>query len=345
MSCASITLATGLILATASTAFAADTTILPIKSKPAIDAPFFFVNDNRLTYAYQFTATAPGAADKTGKHVLAVTHFDVWAYGTNFVNLELLKSDSRDPASPCLPTVGVPNACAGATEFYGLFRSTFGWNQIFDTKAFAIGPLSNISFEIGGDIETENQFLAPSKRDVVAGLQFAFDLPYKGYVNVAPLYYQEWNHTSFLTPGFMPAGFTGIPDGNTRFHPTWAVELNYYMDLGFLPETLRYFALSGRAGFYGPKGDGTRNGFTVPATNSTRTEINSEPVRLTFDASKAAWGSKYTHFVDIWVAYRYWQNKFGLDDGNPANGVCFSNGVNNKSCTERSLYSGVSVKF
>ena len=42
-------------------------------------------------------------------------------------------------------------------------------------------------------------------------------------------------------------------------------------------------------------------------------EFNSEPIRLTIDASKAMWGAKYSHFVDVWVAYRYWQNKFGLD--------------------------------
>jgi hypothetical protein len=41
--------------------------------------------------------------------------------------------------------------------------------------------------------------------------------------------------------------------------------------------------------------------------------LNSEPVRLTFDAGKALWGARYAHFGDLWVAYRYWQNKFGLD--------------------------------
>jgi hypothetical protein len=69
------------------------------------DAPFFFVNDNRLTYAYQFAATSPGTTDNTAKQVFAYTHFDVWAYGTNFINLELLKSDRNDPASPC-PIIG-----------------------------------------------------------------------------------------------------------------------------------------------------------------------------------------------------------------------------------------------
>ena len=83
----------------------------------------------------------------------------------------------------------LPANCAGATEIYGLFRSTFGFNEIFNTKAFTMGPLRNVSFEVGMDANTENNFLAPAKRDVVAGLQFAFDLPYKGYVNVAPLMY------------------------------------------------------------------------------------------------------------------------------------------------------------
>jgi len=49
--------------------------------------------------------------------------------------------------------------------------------------------------------------------------------------------------------------------------------------------------------------------------------------------------------VDVWVAYHYWKNKFGLDDSNPANGVCFTAGVNNHSRAEAPLYSGISVKF
>jgi hypothetical protein len=74
-------------------------------------------------------------------------------------------------------------------------------------------------------------------------------------------------------------------------------------------------------------------------------EINSEPIRLTFDASKAVYGAKYAHFLDLWVAYRFWENKFGLDDQNVNNGVCYTNGVNNRSCTEKSLYAGVTAKF
>ncbi len=79
---------------------------------------------------------------------------------------------------------------------------------------------------------------------------------------------------------------------------------------------------------------------------TTAVELNAEPIRLTMDASKLMWGPKYSHFVDVWVAYRYWQNKFGLDH-TAAPGVCTiaATGVSTNSCTEESAYAGVTVKF
>jgi hypothetical protein len=305
---------------------AADVSDPPLKAvKPVAPVPFFSVIDDRLTYAYMPTGTDPGVPRTTAKQVYAFTHFDAWAYGTNLVNLTLLKSDHNDPATPC-PAAG-RTGCAGATEFYGFIRSTIGLNQVFNTNAFSVGPLRNVSLEFGVDGEVENNALAPAKRVGVVGAQFAFDLPYKGFFNVAPLYYKEINHSAFL-----PAPF----DGNVEFRGTWAIEANYYMDLGFLPEYLP-LSISGRAAWYGPKGPGT----SVPGTLNRKLELNSEPIRLTLDASRAVWGARYSHFVDVWVAYRYWQNKFGLDHN--AAPQCIA--ANSGSCTESSLYSGVTVKF
>ena len=120
--------------------------------------------DDRVTFSYIFTAAQPGLFSvnpngsingKTAKQVYSFTHFDLWAYGTNFFTISLFKSGHNDPAGPCTnagqitdPLNGfltVPASCAGASEIYGLFRSTFGWNQIFNTKAFTVGPLNNIS--------------------------------------------------------------------------------------------------------------------------------------------------------------------------------------------------------
>ena len=171
---------------------------------------------------------------------------------------------------------------------------------------------------------------------------------------LTPLVYWEFlNHNSFSQcgAGWNPntPGVGCNADGNTSYRPTWAVEINYYMDLGFLPPSVDFFSISGRAGWYGPKGDSN----SLPAlsgpgrfSTASKTELNSEPIRLTFDASKAFIGPKYSHFVDVWVAYRYWQNKFGLDH-NAMPGVCTlaATGVSTNTCTESSVYSGVTVKF
>ena len=276
--------AAGLALATLAPISLARAADMPTKAvKPIADVPFFFVNDNRLTYSHIFDGTDPGAYTvrpngsidgKTAKDVYSFTHFDAWAYGTNFFTISLFKSGSNDPASPCTLPGGIqltgfagpvtPANCAGATEIYGLIRSTFGLNQIFNTKAFSIGPLHDISIEVGADANTENNYLAPAKRDFVAGLQFAFDLPYKGFFNVAPLVYKEINHNGYDQCGSQfapPLGGAAIPgvsclnNGNTNYRTTWAVEINYYMDLGFLPPGMDYFSISGRAAWYGPKGD------------------------------------------------------------------------------------------
>jgi hypothetical protein len=327
--------------------------------KKAPDVPFFFVNDNRLTYSYIFTGADAGSYTvrpdgtingKTAQQVVAFTHFDVWAYGTNFFTLGMYKSDHNDPAAPCTNAGQIENSnfsitpadCAGATEIYGIIRSTFGFNEIFDTKMFRQGPLSDVSFEVGADFDNFDGALANSKRAFVAGLQFAFDLPYKGYFNVAPLAYYETNHNAFTQCGYFlasPAPNCNA-DGNIQFQPTWALELNWYMDLGFLPPEWQYFAISGRASWIGPKG----NWQGLAIQGPTKVEFNSEPIRLTFDAGKALWGPKYTHEVDLWVAYRYWQNEYG-DDANAAPFVCTLNGRSTNSCTMSSAVTGVTVKF
>jgi hypothetical protein len=348
---------------------------LPVKAKakPVADVPFFLLIDDRVTFAWMpkgtdpndFSRRANGTIDgTTAKQVYAFTHFDIWQYGTNFINIDMLKSDHNDPANPCTnagvitsPTAGFSNvaaSCAGATEIYGLFRSTFGWNELFNTKQFTMGPLHNISFEVGMDANTENNYLAPDKRSVQGGLQFAFDLPYKGYIDVAPQVYWEFsNHNSFVQCGAgwqLPApaipGVNCLADGERSFNATWKVEVNYYMDLGFLPESIQYFAISGRASWTGPKGTDAN---PLPANQAlaiapTAVELNSEPIRLTFDASKAMWGPKYSQFVTTWVAYRYWQNKFGID--HTVSALCnVAPGVSNHTCTEETVYAGVTVKF
>ena len=111
---------------------------------------------------------------------------------------------------------------------------------------------------------------------------------------------------------------------------------------------MQFFSISGRAAWYGKKGTDTE---PLPFTPSSAGLQHQGRVQLGTDPSdlgrrKALWGPKYSHFVDVWVAYRYWQNKFGLDH---KLGRCVCTvvaGVTQPtSCTESSLYSGITVKF
>ncbi|MBR0755300.1 hypothetical protein JQ604_24210 [Bradyrhizobium jicamae] len=223
-------LAMSFLLSLAGKAAAAD---LPVKASPAppADPPFFLLIDDRVSYSWMpagtdtgaYSVRADGSIDgKTAKQVYSFTHFDVRRYGTNFFNVLMLKSDHNDQANPCTnvgvnfnPTNGTATsaACERATEIFGQVRSTFGWNELFNTKAFATDPLRNIPFEAGLDGNTMSNRLAPSKRDVVAGLQFQFALPYKGFFNAAPLLYGDFaNHNGFAQCG---SGLSGPVPGST----------------------------------------------------------------------------------------------------------------------------------
>ena len=130
IACATVALSVA-VIASAGLARAAD---LPVKAaKPVKDLPFFFVIDDRVTYSWMPKGTDPGAFSvqpngsingTTAKSVYSFTHFDAWAYGTNFFTISLFKSDHNDPAGPCLgaPTSTVTltfpgnSFCAGASE-------------------------------------------------------------------------------------------------------------------------------------------------------------------------------------------------------------------------------------
>ena len=309
--------ATALAFAFAATAaFAAD---LPTKAlPPPPEAPFFLVNLNSLSYSYAFTANNPGAG-KTPKDIVSFTHFDVWAYGTNFFNVDWLKATNGSnppngtPAAPCDFVPG-RTGCSGYTEIYGLFRSTLGWNQIFNTKAFAVGPLTNVEFVVGSDLNTDNTTLGSAKRAIQGGLQFDFATPYKGFVNVSFNAYKEWQNDGFAARG---AGNGLNLSGKVDFDTTWAIEALYSQPLAFqpLPLTFKSFVV-----IHGPKGCGEP---CDPGPGLKRTTEYLTQQTLFLDVGKLAWG-KADQF-SVWGAYRWWKNKFGIDPNQP--GFSFSNTV------------------
>ena len=296
----------GFLAATLSGVAGADD--LPTKAaavKPAAEAPFFFVNENSFSYRYEFTATNPGAGE-TPKNVFSFTHFDVWKYGTNFFNVDWLKASNGNPpfngtpAAPCDLTGAT--GCPGYTEIYGFFRSAFGFNEIFNTKAFSMGPLQDVSLMVGADLNTDNTTLGSAKRSIEAGIRFTFSAPYNGIINLSPNVYKEWQHDGFA------ATFGTNPSGSVDFDATWGFEWLYVQPLGFLPPSIP-LTFTAFGTIHGPKGSG--EGTAEPRrTTEYYTQEN-----LTLDVGKMV--ANKPGMYSVYVGYRYWYNKFGIDHSLP----------------------------
>ena len=265
----------------------------PAEKKPAFTA----ISDTQVSYWHEFTGAEPGVAFPVSKNVVSLTHFDAWRYGTNFVNIDFLLSDNRDPQYPWggpgfpLPSDG-SGIGSGALEVFGTYRGTLSFNQLSGTQTFRVGPLRDLSLYVGGDANTKNTAFDPRQRDIIAGLQLAFDVP--GYLNVAAAFYKEWNHN-----GLVP--LLGNPPGTSEyvsFAPTATFEAQYMRPLDVTGGPLR---LSGFSLLILPKGT---DGFGVQTLAEFETDN-----RLTLDIGKLV--ADRPNLFDAFVGYRFWLNKFG----------------------------------
>jgi hypothetical protein len=359
----------------AGAAFAADMT-MPLKAPPPVVAPFFLVNDTSVSFTWYPNATDPGVcAGNTGNFPVAgannkdgfcqgssngfskyqgsVTHFDVWGYGTNFFNVDYIKSDGHDP-------IGGVAGAAGSAEVYAFGRSTLSGNALTSSKWFSSWFFKDIGLEFGGDANTENNQLSPEVRKLDLGLAFTFNLP--GTVVLGVLAQKEWNHNSFLSCGvqgsvgtFACNGPAGLQfNGDREFHWAPRLELALSEPLSFLPWPITW---NGFTGVTFPKGTGVSTANLAAAgtgltpwnvgTAVTKTEVF-EDNRLVLDISKVWWGK--AGIWDGYVGWRYWYNKFGTNHntGDFANSGC--NQVGTLGCApgssiESTVYIGTTYHF
>jgi hypothetical protein len=285
-----------------SSAHAADVAI--IKS-PAAPAPFFFVNDTQISVWYQTNAKEPGvftAANPKGvsitKGVVSITHFDAWQYGTNFVNIDFLKSSNKDPSTGSAIGTG-----DGALEVYGLYRGTLSLNAMLGTKALTIpGIIKDVSVGFGFDANTKNTTFGPQKRNVVFGTTLSFDVP--GVLNVSAFAYKEWNHCG-IGPGICAA--------NAEFGVAPRIEANYMLPLTFTGLPLRF---SGFTNLTWPKGRDPFAQAGLPCCKTT-TELLTQN-RLVLDLGKLI--ADKPNAVDLFVGWQFWNNKFGNNHKIAVNG-------------------------
>lgn len=242
-------------------------------------------SDTLIGYRYSDHYSDPGKTKDVAKNILQVTHVSSYRLGQNFLNLDVFKSDSTDPAK---------GGGTGATEFYLTYRNQLQYGKVFD-KPLAFGPVKDVALTAGFDYNTKNNEFASEKRLLVFGPTLKFALP-AGFLDASVLYAQEWNHCGLDVCG-KPGNHTDLLfDPFLQFNLTWGVPFT----AGPLPLKFQ--------GFYtysSQKGDDYQNRPTG-AEQLMRTS-------LMLDVGQMVWGEKNV----LWIGpgYEYWRNKFGNEKG------------------------------
>jgi len=287
---------------------------VPVAAATVMAAPppsFFSFSDTVVSYRFQGPSAEPGIfRERPGgrrepvevpKNVVNLFHANSWAYGTNLISLDLLRSGSQDPAGDKANT----DKGFGATEVYLIYRGVLSPNKIFDTDVFAIpGLVKDIGLSFGADINTKNTTFDSEKRAGTFGVSFAFDVP-AGFVNLKIQGYKEFSRNGLAgspiqrdqKPGFDYSHFRSV-----EYKMTPEFELTYTIPLAFTGLPL---ALAGFNTLILPKG---RYGFTND--NQTQVEFVSQ-TNLVLDIGQLL--DNAPNRVEVFAGFQYWHNKFGGD--------------------------------
>ncbi|MDP4024170.1 hypothetical protein Q8W71_16195 [Methylobacterium sp. NEAU 140] len=247
------------------------------------------------------TATGGFAPRAVPKNVVNLFHANTWAYGTNLLSLDILRSGSQDPAGDKLR----PFKDYGATELYLIYRGVLSLNRIFDTAALAIpGFVRDVGLSFGADVNTKNTAFDSEKRAGTFGLSFAFDVPV-GFVNLKVQAYKEFSRNGFAgngsiygrVPGFDYAHFRSV-----EYKMTPEFEITYSIPLAFTGLPL---SLAGFNTIILPKGR-----YGGINENDTQLEFVSQ-TNLVLDLGALV--ADTPNRVEVFAGFQYWHNKFGGD--------------------------------
>ncbi|GJE27972.1 hypothetical protein [Methylobacterium organophilum] len=266
---------------------------------PDAPAPSFFVfSDTTAGYRFLDDSREPGLRAVKGdpregrgvpKNITFFTHADNFGYGTNFVNIDVIKSGSQDPTGFAFPNNRIQTG-VGATEVYAVYRGSLSGNAFTAPKTFAVpGLIKDFSLSYGFDLNGKDTAFGPRKRVGVTGLVFALDVP-AGFINVAVHAYKEFNRNGIVVEPMRSVEFNLVPE----------FEISYNIPLAFTGLPLR---LAGFSNIVLPKG---RNGFG----QATETEWLSRS-NLLFDLGKYFYNQP--NRLEAFIGFQYWRNKFGED--------------------------------
>ncbi len=250
-------------------------------------------SDTYIGYRYGTSFGEPFNNQDIAKNIFNLGHVSGYKYGTNFLNVDMLLSDSKDPASP--------GSSSGAQEIYVVYRHTLDLGKITGhPESFKFGPIRGVGLTAGFDANTKDDAGYNSKkRMLVAGPTVMLDVP--GFLNVSIL--QLWESNAPYNK------FSHTATDRYDYDPHPMLNLAWGIPIGSLP-----LSFEGYANFIASKGKNEFGGGTKPETNID--------MQVMYDASSLLGASKNT--ARIGLEYQYWRNKFGNDHTGAAGSGAFA---------------------
>jgi len=222
----------------------------------------------------------PSIQQSISKQILSLDYVGGNSLGSNFFNVDMLKSDANDPVN----NNNGGNAAKGAQEVYVAYRNNLSLSAIFGKKMEA-GIIRDVEWTSGFDYNAKNTEFAPSVYKLMTGPTLSFKVP--GFLTLGVQYYKEWNHNSF--GGFNGGNNNVVFDATYQINAAWGINVPFGKFKGF-------------AAFTGAKGKA-----------GDLTEMKPETLidmYYMFDISGVVGAKKGTWQVG--PGFEYWDNKFGV---------------------------------
>lgn len=250
-------------------------------------------SDTYIGYRYGTTFAEPYNNKDITKNIVNLGHVSGYKYGTNFLNVDMLFSDSNDPAAP--------GSGSGAQEIYIVYRHTLDFGKVLGSPdTFKWGPIRGVGLTAGFDVNTKDDAGYNSKKQMlVAGPTIMIDVP--GFLNISILElwesnapYNKYSHTS---------------TERYRYDPHPMLNLAWGIPIGSLP-----LSFEGFMNYIASKG-------TLENGLGSKPETNID-MQIMYDASTLLGAKPKT--LKVGLEYQYWRNKFGNDHTGPAGDGAFA---------------------
>ena len=243
-------------------------------------------SDTSLGYRYGQKFAEPYETNDISKSIFNLTHASGYKYGSNFLSVDLLLADDKDPSAP--------GSHSGSQETYVVYRHTLDLGKVTSSN-MAFGPVRGVGATFGFDWNSKaDAGYNSKKRMLVAGPTLMFNVP--GFFNTSVLAlwesnapYNAYSHTSVPRYSY---------DTHAMLSNVWAIPFNAGIPLSF----------EGYANYITAKGKDEFGGDTKPETHID--------MQVMYDISGAVGTPKNTFKVG--VEYEYWKNKFGNNANGPA---------------------------